>query len=146
MYSNLLIDFGVGLVPVIGDFADAWFKCNTRNNILLEKYLRERGQKHPAPPPVQPQQHTKQRWFGAGPHAAGSHSGGEQPIPLETSPAAETGYTVAASNAAPALPPRHGDLEKYGVVDRGANVVDGRNRDLEAQNYDGDVIHYRREQ
>src|SRR5271163_74370 len=57
MYTNVMIDFGIGMIPVVGDFADAWFKCNTRNNILLERYLREKGQKHPvAPPSGKPQQ------------------------------------------------------------------------------------------
>src|SRR5215475_1525635 len=54
MYTNLAIDFGIGLIPVLGDIADAWFKCNTRNNMLLERYLRERGQKFPVPPTTTP--------------------------------------------------------------------------------------------
>src|SRR5579859_1825167 len=71
MYSNMALDFGIGLIPVIGDLADAWFKCNTRNNVLLENYLRERGLKNPAAPPP-PKQSTIRRWFGTGPHAPGS--------------------------------------------------------------------------
>lgn len=145
MYTNLLIDFGVGLIPVVGDFADAWFKCNTRNNVLLEKYLRERGQKHPASPPP-PEQPTKRRWFGPGSHAAENHPAGEEPIPLETSAFGPTGHTTDASRVAPALPPRNEGLGKHGAADRGANTVDARDRDLEAQTYGEDVIHYRREQ
>jgi hypothetical protein len=45
MRMNIAIDFIVGLVPFIGDFADAIYKCNTRNAVLLEKELRERGEK-----------------------------------------------------------------------------------------------------
>ncbi|EXJ94517.1 hypothetical protein A1O1_02913 [Capronia coronata CBS 617.96] len=45
MQINMAIDFAVGLVPFIGDIADAAYKCNTRNVVLLEKELRERGQK-----------------------------------------------------------------------------------------------------
>ncbi len=45
MVLNMAIDFGIGLVPFIGDIADAVYKCNTRNVILLEKVLRERGAK-----------------------------------------------------------------------------------------------------
>ncbi|KIX08289.1 uncharacterized protein Z518_02945 [Rhinocladiella mackenziei CBS 650.93] len=45
MKLNMAIDFGIGLVPFIGDIADMAYKCNTRNVILLEKELRERGRK-----------------------------------------------------------------------------------------------------
>lgn len=44
MYLNLILDFAIGLVPILGDIADAMYKCNTRNAILLEEYLRKRGQ------------------------------------------------------------------------------------------------------
>lgn len=43
MYLNIILDFGIGLVPVIGDLADALFRANTRNAILLEKHLRRKG-------------------------------------------------------------------------------------------------------
>jgi hypothetical protein len=39
MYFNILLDFGVGLVPFIGDVADAVFRANTRNTWALEQYL-----------------------------------------------------------------------------------------------------------
>ncbi|KAK3669342.1 hypothetical protein LTR78_010765 [Recurvomyces mirabilis] len=39
MLINIAIDFAVGLVPFIGDLADAAFKCNTKNVALLEKHL-----------------------------------------------------------------------------------------------------------
>jgi hypothetical protein len=45
MHMNLAIDFIIGLVPFIGDIADAVYKCNTRNAVLLEKELRKRGEK-----------------------------------------------------------------------------------------------------
>jgi len=44
MQINVLIDFVVGLIPFVGDLADAAYKCNTRNVVLLEKELRARGQ------------------------------------------------------------------------------------------------------
>src|SRR5881396_383491 len=44
MYMNIILDFLVGLVPFLGDIADAMYKCNTRNAILLEDFLRKRGQ------------------------------------------------------------------------------------------------------
>lgn len=43
MTINIIIDFLIGLVPFVGDIADAAYKCNTRNAIALEKYLREKG-------------------------------------------------------------------------------------------------------
>jgi len=43
MYMNVLIDFLLGLVPLIGDVINALYKCNTRNNAILEKFLRARG-------------------------------------------------------------------------------------------------------
>lgn len=45
MQMNIVIDFVLGLVPFLGDLADAAFKCNTKNVVLLEAELRERGQK-----------------------------------------------------------------------------------------------------
>lgn len=45
MLMNVIIDFVIGLVPFIGDLADAVYKCNTRNAVLLEKHLREKGAK-----------------------------------------------------------------------------------------------------
>ncbi len=39
MLLNIIADFLVGLVPFLGDLADAAFKCNTRNLRLLEVTL-----------------------------------------------------------------------------------------------------------
>lgn len=39
MMINIAIDFLVGLVPFVGDLADAMFKCNTKNLRLLEEHL-----------------------------------------------------------------------------------------------------------
>lgn len=46
MRFNVALDFAVGLVPFLGDVADAIYKCNTRNAILLERHLRTRGKKN----------------------------------------------------------------------------------------------------
>ncbi|KAI5287877.1 hypothetical protein KEM54_005652 [Ascosphaera aggregata] len=43
MLLNIAIDFVVGLVPIAGDIADAFYKCNTRNLLLLEGVLRKRA-------------------------------------------------------------------------------------------------------
>lgn len=45
MLMNVVLDFVIGLVPFIGDLADAIYKCNTRNAILLEKHLRNKSKK-----------------------------------------------------------------------------------------------------
>jgi Domain of unknown function (DUF4112) len=46
MMFNVILDFGIGLVPFIGDVADAIFRANTRNAAVLEEYLREKGKKN----------------------------------------------------------------------------------------------------
>ncbi|KAF4584287.1 PH domain-containing protein [Ophiocordyceps camponoti-floridani] len=45
MILNVAFDFAIGLVPFLGDLADAVFKANTRNCLLLEQHLREKGKK-----------------------------------------------------------------------------------------------------
>lgn len=54
MMINVLIDFVIGLVPFIGDIVDAVYKCNTRNAVILEKHLREKGAKSVKKQPTQP--------------------------------------------------------------------------------------------
>jgi len=44
MIVNILIDFFGGLIPLFGDFFDAFFKANTRNTDLLKDYLMKQGQ------------------------------------------------------------------------------------------------------
>ncbi|KAI9023721.1 hypothetical protein CLU79DRAFT_747882 [Phycomyces nitens] len=44
MMFNIGIDFAIGLVPIVGDILDIFYKCNTRNAILLERYLLQRRQ------------------------------------------------------------------------------------------------------
>ncbi|WP_404339110.1 DUF4112 domain-containing protein [Pseudoalteromonas mariniglutinosa] len=36
---NMLIDFFAGLLPIIGDIFDVYFKANTRNTRLLARHL-----------------------------------------------------------------------------------------------------------
>ncbi|KAM5345537.1 hypothetical protein ACJ41O_011398 [Fusarium nematophilum] len=64
MLANIIFDFGIGIVPFIGDLADAVFRANTRNAALLEAYLREQGKQNlrksgqplPAVDPSDPEQ------------------------------------------------------------------------------------------
>ncbi|KAH6680786.1 PH domain-containing protein [Halenospora varia] len=46
MMFNIIVDFGIGLIPFLGDIADALFRANTKNAVVLEKFLREKGKKN----------------------------------------------------------------------------------------------------
>lgn len=46
MMFNIIFDFFIGLIPFLGDLADAAFRANTKNAIELENYLREKGAKN----------------------------------------------------------------------------------------------------
>lgn len=45
MVSNCVIAGMVGIVPIFGDIAIGVYKPNTRNALLLEQWLREKGEK-----------------------------------------------------------------------------------------------------
>ena len=135
MYTNLMIDFGIGLIPVLGDFADVWFKCNTRNNILLERFLLERASKNPVPPPPARKQSAMQRLFGVGKNTSGSHPDVQlQPTAHATSDAS------AETVSPPDVPAGNGGAAKSGTKAGGSSE---RNEDLEAQFEE--AVHYRRE-
>jgi hypothetical protein len=40
MLLNLGIDVAIGIIPVVGDLADASWKATTRNVVLLERHAR----------------------------------------------------------------------------------------------------------
>ncbi|KAK1769250.1 hypothetical protein QBC33DRAFT_557298 [Phialemonium atrogriseum] len=44
MHFNIALDFALGLVPFIGDIADAVYRANTRNAWLLEVYLTKKAE------------------------------------------------------------------------------------------------------
>jgi len=44
MISNVVMDFAIGLVPFVGDLADAMFRANTRNAWLLHMYLEKKSE------------------------------------------------------------------------------------------------------
>ncbi|CAD6506138.1 BgTH12-07068 [Blumeria graminis f. sp. triticale] len=63
MMANIIIDFCIGLVPVMGDICDAMFRANTRNAVVLENFLRDKGAKNlmghsdnPPPDPSDPEE------------------------------------------------------------------------------------------
>jgi len=41
MITNIVLDFFIGIIPLIGDFSDFVFKANTKNLQLLEEYSQE---------------------------------------------------------------------------------------------------------
>ena len=43
MIFNIVFDFALGLVPLLGDVADAFYRANTRNAALLYSHLKARG-------------------------------------------------------------------------------------------------------
>jgi len=51
MLRNMGIDFLGGLLPVVGDVFDAIYKANTRNTLLLKRYLEAELAVVPPPPP-----------------------------------------------------------------------------------------------
>ncbi|KAM4055368.1 PH domain-containing protein [Hirsutella rhossiliensis] len=90
MIFNIALDFGIGLVPFLGDLADAAFKANSRNALLLEQHLREKGKKElrksgqpiPAIDPSSPEEFDRMRQ--------------ESPPGYQTNPPSRHGTTVAA--------------------------------------------------
>lgn len=49
MLGNILLDYLVGIVPLLGDLFDATFKANTRNLELLKAYYAQKPE-HKKPP------------------------------------------------------------------------------------------------
>lgn len=91
MMFNVALDFAVGLVPFLGDLADAAFKANSRNALLLEQHLREKGKKElrksgqpiPAIDPSSPEEFDRMRQ--------------ESPPGYHTNPPSRHGTTAAAA-------------------------------------------------
>ncbi len=42
MLSNVVVDLALGSIPLVGFFADIWFKANDRNAELMREYLSSR--------------------------------------------------------------------------------------------------------
>ena len=94
MYMNAMIDFAIGFVPFLGDIADAVFKCNTRNAVLLEKELRKRGKARLKGQAVGPDPSSPDDWDREEQELNRRHGG---PPPT---------YDGAAGSTGPALPLR----------------------------------------
>lgn len=83
MILNIILDFAVGLVPFLGDLADALFRANTRNAVELEKFLRKKGaqnleaagQRKPSLDPSDPEEFDRQMTEQHGPPPGYSEQG-----------------------------------------------------------------------
>jgi len=49
MVANVLLDIGLGSIPLVGDVFDIFFKANTRNLQLLNEVQAHRDRKEPVP-------------------------------------------------------------------------------------------------
>lgn len=58
---NVGVDGVVGLIPFLGDIFDAFYKCNTRNAVRLERIFRKQGQKRLAKEPGADDNDPRQR-------------------------------------------------------------------------------------
>lgn len=99
MYMNAMIDFAIGFVPFLGDIADAVFKCNTRNAVLLEKELRKRGKARLKGQAVEADPSLPDDWDREEQELNRHHGG---PPPTYDGAA---GAAPAAGSTGPALPP-----------------------------------------
>jgi hypothetical protein len=43
LVGNLVLEFVIGLLPWVGDYADVWFKANLRNLAVLERAVASRA-------------------------------------------------------------------------------------------------------
>lgn len=138
MIFNIVLDFGIGLVPILGDFADALWRANTRNAVVLEEYLRKKGAQSlksngkgiPADP-TDPDEYDRQmrkqvgpppRYTAAPPSRSGTErrerqgnglgSSHQEPIPQETTSRGGWFGGFGSKNKQP-------DLERGGVTPQG---------------------------
>ena len=103
MYFWLIVDLIIGLIPFVGDIADALVLANTRNAAALEEHLRQKGKKNlrasgqpiPATDPSDPVEfdrlHTEPPGTSRTAHAGGGpvNQSSSQPAP-QTSGVAST--------------------------------------------------------
>jgi hypothetical protein len=47
MAGNIAVDLTLGLIPYLGDLADAWFRVHLRNQRLIDRYVAPPVSKHP---------------------------------------------------------------------------------------------------
>lgn len=103
MMFNIIVDFGVGLVPFLGDIVDALFRANTKNAVVLENHLREKGLRNlkaagHRTPPIDPtdanlfdqqlreEQGPPPKYSSATPAGQGAHNGRSNGQPANVRP------------------------------------------------------------
>lgn len=108
MYFWLIVDLIIGLVPFVGDVADALVLANTRNAAALEEHLRKKGQKNlrssgqpvPATDPSDPAEFD--RLHTASPNTSRPSHGNEEPANKQPSQhAAQTSGVTSVQSPLP---------------------------------------------
>lgn len=120
MYFWLVVDLIIGLVPFVGDVADALVLANTRNAATLEDYLRKKGQKNlrssglpvPATDPSDPAEFD--RLHTGSPNTSQPSRGNEGPANKQPSQHAPqtSGVTSVQSPLPPPAPARVHDNQQ----------------------------------
>ncbi|KAI1111567.1 hypothetical protein F5Y14DRAFT_425012 [Nemania sp. NC0429] len=106
MYFWLLVDLVIGLIPFVGDVADALVLANTRNAAALEEHLRQKGKKNlrssgqavPATDPSDPVEFDRLHSESA--RTPLPTSGAREPITISSGQ-----HAPQTSGVAPAQPP-----------------------------------------
>ncbi|KAK6463157.1 hypothetical protein DFJ63DRAFT_312480 [Scheffersomyces coipomensis] len=81
MMFNIALDFGIGLIPFVGDLINIMYKCNSRNFVLLEKHLVHKyGQAHTVPVSTEPEKLEKISEVPPT-HPAATHPATTHPVP-----------------------------------------------------------------
>lgn len=103
MMSNVLLDFGIGLIPIVGDLINIMYKCNSRNFILLEKHLIKKyeGTNHAAEP-------TKATTEGSS-SATNKHKAKTEPLPEKSKKEEAAAVAVPPPTHKPPLPTRESE-------------------------------------
>ncbi|OBT61354.1 hypothetical protein VE03_09313 [Pseudogymnoascus sp. 23342-1-I1] len=98
MILNIVVDFFIGLVPFLGDLADAVFRANTKNAAVLEKHLRTKGQARlkaqgavlPAVDPSDPDEFDRMMASNGPPPVYTADEPSQQPPMRQTAPTGTT--------------------------------------------------------
>lgn len=119
MYFWLLVDLVIGLIPFVGDVADALVLANTRNAAALEAHLRQKGQKNlrssgqavPATDPSDPIEFD--RLHSESPGTSQPSRGPREPVNISSSQHARqtSGVAPVQSVPPPAVPARVHDSQ-----------------------------------
>lgn len=135
MHFNILLDFALGLVPFVGDIADAIYRANTRNAWLLEVYLTKKAEAerkgHVSDPelgtelPTRPQparvQSKPEVRVLPGSRNGGSYANGKVRRPDEEMAMPALQYSVDAvgyhANGRPGAPGRYGSDKSWSSRD-----------------------------